>query len=149
MRLPALAGAAAAAALTLSLGAPMANAADTRAASGAAPASASDCWWTHYWDGFWHHHARLVCDHDYYYDSHGFYHDRDFRDRDFRDHDFRGENRDSDDRDKGAGTAERGTTERGTTDRGTTDRGNANATPNSGSSGGTMNPGGGTGRGAH
>jgi hypothetical protein len=61
MKLTTFAAAAAAAALSVALGAPMANAADTRSAA-ASPTMASGCHWSHEWDGYWHSRAHLLCD---------------------------------------------------------------------------------------
>ncbi len=51
------------------LGAP-AQAATVHKTAAAVPAMASDCWYTHTYNGYWHHHARYVCDNDDdYYDG--------------------------------------------------------------------------------
>jgi hypothetical protein len=158
MKLPTFAGAAAAALLTVALGAPMANAADTRTTSPANPAAASDCWWSHHYDGYWHHTAKMLCDHDYAYDSPGYYDNGDgyyyndhghYHGDHYRAHDYAADNAGTSDNttrgatdhgrvtnntDRGTSPAERGT---GTTDRGTTDRGTTNTgtTPNGSTAG--------------
>ena len=45
------------------------------AAPSAVPTMASDCWYSHTWNGYWHRHARYVCDDDddYYYDNDYYY----------------------------------------------------------------------------
>jgi hypothetical protein len=47
------------------LGAP-AQAATIDKTAAAVPAMTSDCWYSHSYDGYWHHHARYVCDDDDY-----------------------------------------------------------------------------------
>jgi hypothetical protein len=170
MMLPTRAGAAAAALLTVALGAPMANAADTRTASPATPAAASDCWWSHYYDGYWHHHSKLLCDHDYSYgtdnddyyyrahphfnggDNRGFEHDR-MGHTPGTGNDAGTVNNNTDRGTTDRGTTDRGTTDRGTTDRGTTDRGDrgtggtgntGNTDRGTGTPSGSNNTGGGT-----
>jgi hypothetical protein len=54
------------------LGAP-AQAATVGKTTAAVPAMASDCWYSHNYDGYWHHHARYVCDNDDYYDDGDYY----------------------------------------------------------------------------
>jgi uncharacterized membrane protein YgcG len=138
MKLTTLAGAAAAAALTVALGAPMANAADARTTGSSTPAFASDCYRTHFWDGRMHPYSRIFCDYDPGFDQDYYVHHPEFRyhgDRDHsgvRDHDsdHTDAQNHTDARDTGRGDvnhpaspAERGATDRGTTDRGTSDRG--------------------------
>jgi len=56
------------------LGAP-AQAATVEKTAATVPAMASDCWYTHTYNGYWHRHVRYVCD---YYD--GDYYDGDYYD---------------------------------------------------------------------
>jgi uncharacterized membrane protein YgcG len=136
MKLTTLAGAAAAAALTVALGAPMANAADARTTGSSTPAFASDCYRTHFWDGRMHPYSRIFCDYDPGFDRDYYVHHPEFRyhgDRDnsgVRDHDS--DHTDARDTGRGdvnhpASPAERGATDRGTTNRGTSDSGTSNS----------------------
>ena len=83
MNLARLGGVIAGAMLAVPLLSPVAASAAVQAPASATPVTfASDCGYTHWYDGYWHRYARWVCDDDggYYYGGGG----------NFRGHDFRG-----------------------------------------------------------
>ena len=83
MNLARLGGVIAGAMLAVPLLSPVAASAAVQAPASATPVTfASDCGYTHWYNGYWHRYARWVCDDDggYYYGG-----------GNFRGHDFRGD----------------------------------------------------------
>ncbi|HEX3825855.1 MAG TPA: hypothetical protein VHV82_01170 [Sporichthyaceae bacterium] len=82
MNIARLGGVVAGALLAVPLLSPIAASAAVQTPAAVAPVSyASDCEYTHWWNGSWHRHVRLVCDNDGYYGGGYRGHDRggDFR----------------------------------------------------------------------
>jgi hypothetical protein len=67
MKLIHLGGVVAAAVLAVPMLTSVASAAEQAPATPASASFGSDCTWTHYWDGYFHRNARLICDDTNYY----------------------------------------------------------------------------------